>query len=1571
VSNALSLKHAIEMIAGRANLIQRNWNADRGCMMAVDADPADLNALLAEFQEVSIACYNGPRSFTLAGTECAIDLTLMEVTKADTKFSGVRVRKLHVTNAFHCHLVDPLLKDLQQLGRKLSFKAPDFPLEKATERDSTDKHDEKFLAHHLRDPVYFHQAVQRLVKKHPSAIWLEIGSSSTVTTMASRALEHSDASVNHFQAVNITSDGSFNLFTETTSRLWKEGLRVHFWAHHQTQTSSYTPVILPPYQFEKSKHWMDSKTAKPGLNLLDNQNSQQGKGLTTFVGYTDESNRSALFDVNTSTERFTHLVAGHIMAGAAAVCPGIFQMELVLDALMSLRPEFAELSFRPELQGMHHFHPLVPDNTKRVWIEAKSRDPQRLVWDWRILATNAVSSASREHTSGVFSFWDANDSRIQAELEGYERWISSKRCTRLLERRDADDILQGRNVYRAFSQIIDYKEIYRHVNVIVGKDNESAGRVVKNHIRESWLDSILTDCFCQVAGIFVNLMTERSDITKEGIFVCDGIGRWLRSSKMGPDVQLDHWEIFALHHPVSEKKFLSDVFVFNPHNGSLLEVILGISYQWTTADGIRKALCHPDLTGPVHHFFPTKPPTNHNGIFPQALNSAEIEVSKSREKTEREPTIINKQRKMDVASKTREIICNISGLGHDEVKDNSDLIELGIDSLMSMELTREVDATFRCSLEIAQLMDLTDFQSLVTCIQKTLGVNCQTLDNVSETHNTPEEESKGEAVIYESSVRLGSIVQDNALAASIVLEAFRKAADSTDDFIIKGHLDTYHAKIMPRSTELCVVYILDAFEKLGVNLRTAVPGQKIERVPYLHKHAQLMDLVYELLSKNARLIELHNGVMTRTAVATPNKPADVMLEHLLRDEPSHAAEHKLIRLTGERFAECITGKTDGLQIIFGTPEGRQIATDLYAKSPINGIWIDQAEYFLENLVSMLPQGIEPLCILEMGAGTGGTTIKMVQLFARLGIPVKYTVTDLSSSLVAAARKRFKQYNFLEFKVLDIEATPDPSLLHSQHIILATNCVHATRNLSLSTSNIRNILRPDGFLLLIEMTEQVPWVDFIFGLVEGWWLFNDGREHALQPPTHWAKVLCSVGFNSISWTQGKRPEANIQRLIIALADGSRYDIMPNSVFPATRTALTNNAVAQNRQMIIDAYVCEYSKDFLPSPRESSSYRAQKLNKKHCVLVTGTTGSLGSHVVEFLAQIPEVETVVCLNRSSATNVALRQQQSFELRGIFLDTTSLSKLRMLETDASRPMLGLPEHTFQHLVDNVTHIVHNAWPMSLTRQISAYEPQFQVLKNLILLSNMATSQRLVPFKFSFQFISSIGVVGYHPLWTSKTAAPEEPMSVESVLPVGYADAKLVCERILGETLYRYPEHFRSTSVRIAQISGSKSNGYWNSVEHFASLLRSSQTLNILPDLTGTLSWCPVQDVAATLGELLILNKNRPYQIYHIENPSRQRWSEMIRKLADTIGIPHYCIIPFDEWISRVSNSSSRACDNPARQLVGFFEKHFIRMSCGGLVLDTVNTWEHSKSFRSIKPVDKELVTKYIASWKTLGFLC
>lgn len=308
------------------------------------------------------------------------------------------------------------------------------------------------------------------------------------------------------------------------------------------------------------------------------------------------------------------------------------------------------------------------------------------------------------------------------------------------------------------------------------------------------------------------------------------------------------------------------------------------------------------------------------------------------------------------------------------------------------------------------------------------------------------------------------------------------------------------------------------------------------------------------------------------------------------------------------------------------------------------------------------------------------------------------------------------------------------------------------------------------------------------------------------------------------------------------------------------------------------------------------------------------------------------------------------------------------------TKSWFGLPVDIYNSLVSTVTHVVHNAWPMNAKQPLSAFTPQFRVLRNLINFAADASAHRSPNFKLGFQFISSIATVGHYPIHTGSPDIPEQSATIEHVLPNGYGDAKFVCERMIDGTLRKHPSRFNAMVVRLGQVAGSSTSGYWNENEHLPFLLKSSQTLRALPKFEGPVSWTPVDAVAGACADL-VLNDPSMGGIYHIDNPVRQPWSEMLPILAAELGIPQANIIPFGEWIRRVRGFPSSVTVghddlNPAKRLVDFLEVDFERMSCGGVLLETKRSCAVSETMRNVGAVDAATVRKYVRSWVERGFL-
>ncbi|KAK4166873.1 hypothetical protein QBC43DRAFT_367805 [Cladorrhinum sp. PSN259] len=417
----------------------------------------------------------------------------------------------------------------------------------------------------------------------------------------------------------------------------------------------------------------------------------------------------------------------------------------------------------------------------------------------------------------------------------------------------------------------------------------------------------------------------------------------------------------------------------------------------------------------------------------------------------------------------------------------------------------------------------------------------------------------------------------------------------------------------------------------------------------------------------------------------------------------------------------------------------------------------------------------------------------------------------------------------------------------------------------------------------------------------------------------------------------------------------------------------DAVFIARETAVDDLVRKYTAAFkAPTHRFTAP-----LSTGRVVMVTGTTGSLGSHVAYCLAQQDDIKQVVCLNREHRDEPNARQYKSMRDKGIRFPENLKQKMRVLQADTAKPLFGLSPSEYDELASSVTHLIHNAWPMSAKRPLSGFESQFQIFRHLIDFGCAAASRRPKSFKFGFQFVSSIGVVGntgveeYNAFGQGKkTVVPEERVeTIRSLLANGYAEAKWGCERMLDETIHKHcPDRFRAMVVRIGQIAGSKTSGYWNPIEHFGFLVKSSQTLNCLPDVDGKLFWTPVNDIAETLAELVLADDRTPHPFYHIDNPVGQSWREMNAILADALHISKSNLVPFAEWLERVRAAPQR--DNPAALLADFLDSTYLRLSCGGLVLSVQNTLDHSKVLSRVGPVSETAVRKYIHIWKEIGFL-
>lgn len=330
--------------------------------------------------------------------------------------------------------------------------------------------------------------------------------------------------------------------------------------------------------------------------------------------------------------------------------------------------------------------------------------------------------------------------------------------------------------------------------------------------------------------------------------------------------------------------------------------------------------------------------------------------------------------------------------------------------------------------------------------------------------------------------------------------------------------ESFWTEVYPRQKQVVVAYTTEAFAQLGCAVDEIGIGQIQPRpIGILPKHGMLLGALYDILINGGLLERRGDGSLARTSQALDTTPSTAIHESLLSDFPLYGVSHQLLHVTGSRLAACLRGDEDPMKLIFGL--NRKLVQDFYTDAPMFKAASRLLSDYLRECFDRFRDGAV-VELLEVGAGLGGTTAYVLAMLAQLGVPFRYVYTDISASLVAAAKKRFSPLvpagSSMEFVVLDVTKPIAGNRISKYDAVISTNCVHATENLTISTGNIRQMLRPGGFLALIELMPRLYWFDLVFGFFEGWWMFNDGRQHCLADLDFWQDSLIKAGFEEVAW-----------------------------------------------------------------------------------------------------------------------------------------------------------------------------------------------------------------------------------------------------------------------------------------------------------------------------------------------------------------------------------------------------------------------------------------------------------------------
>ncbi|KAJ0359954.1 Type I Iterative PKS [Colletotrichum chrysophilum] len=370
-------------------------------------------------------------------------------------------------------------------------------------------------------------------------------------------------------------------------------------------------------------------------------------------------------------------------------------------------------------------------------------------------------------------------------------------------------------------------------------------------------------------------------------------------------------------------------------------------------------------------------------------------------------------------------------------------------------------------------------------------------------------------------------VAESPAALQKIRDTFKNSTDLVLGFSDEAGCSGFWDEVFPTQQQLVFAFVTESLARMSCNLDALAPGEALKITNTLPKHQNLLQIIYKIL-QDGGLVKPQHGRFLRTYQPVDKTPSWAIYNQLIRDHPLHNSEHELLQVAGSKLAECLTGAIEPLSLIFGKSRG--LLQEFYTNAPM---FVAASKFACEIIGRAFAGVTSRVEILEVGAGLGGTTKYVLDKLVENAVPFTYTYTDISSSFLAEAKKRYAHLppGSVEFVPLDIEKTPPEKLCGRFHAVLSSNCVHATRSLAASCGNIRKLLRPGGFVVLVEFTTRLSWLDLVFGLLEGWWRFDDGRTHCLADEHLWESTLKAVGFENVLWSDAEgNDKPNPQTLV---------------------------------------------------------------------------------------------------------------------------------------------------------------------------------------------------------------------------------------------------------------------------------------------------------------------------------------------------------------------------------------------------------------------------------------------------------
>ncbi|MCP4380581.1 MAG: amino acid adenylation domain-containing protein [Hyphomicrobiales bacterium] len=245
VAGVMSLEDGLALVVARGGLTEAV--PQKGAMAAVHASEQQVAEILAEAApDVSIAAINSPEGVVIAGMAEAVDRALQAFSRA-----GIESRKLRVSYASHCPLMDPVLEAFEREANRFSYAVPRLGLVSNVTGEMAQQQDATYWRRHLRAPVRFADGIRTLAAAGCNH-FLEVGPGASGLVLGRQCL-----SSGHWLPSLKDGRDDWEQMLESLAQLYVNGAEVN-WPGVYRPAAGYK-CRLPTYPFQRQRYWIDDE----------------------------------------------------------------------------------------------------------------------------------------------------------------------------------------------------------------------------------------------------------------------------------------------------------------------------------------------------------------------------------------------------------------------------------------------------------------------------------------------------------------------------------------------------------------------------------------------------------------------------------------------------------------------------------------------------------------------------------------------------------------------------------------------------------------------------------------------------------------------------------------------------------------------------------------------------------------------------------------------------------------------------------------------------------------------------------------------------------------------------------------------------------------------------------------------------------------------------------------------------------------------------------------------------------------------------------------------------------------